>query len=178
MCFFFFFKFADTNLFNFKRNVMKKLLCLLSCCLLLSVAAFAQQHRVFEKGYAGNVSVGGMWSRGIVAEATTSHGYSFGNGLYMGLGAGIHSEIEFSPLFADIRYAFGKEVNRPFVGVKLGMAFFNPEYLFVNPSFGVDFGRVSASLSYVQWNADLKATNGITGHVKFHYFLAGVSFWF
>ena len=93
-------------------------------------------------------------------------------------GAGIHSEIEFSPLFADIRYAFGKEVNRPFVGVKLGMAFFNPEYLFVNPSFGVDFGRVSASLSYVQWNADLKATNGITGHVKFQYFLAGVSFWF
>ena len=157
---------------------MKKLLSLLACCMLMSAAAFAQQHRVFEKGYAGNVSVGGMWNPGIVAEATTSHGYSFGNGLYVGLGAGIHSEIEFCPLFTDVRYSFGKEMNRPFVGVKLGMAFFNPEFKFVSPSFGVDFGRVSASLSYVQWDADLKSTDGLMAHVSFHYFLAGISFWF
>ena len=95
---------------------MKRLvrsLCLSAIAVLLSSTAFAQQHRVFERGYAGNVSFSAGAILGVPnAQISTSHGYAFGNGLYMGAGLGIDLNPQFSPIFADVRYTFGKE-RRP-----------------------------------------------------------------
>lgn len=81
----------------------------------------------YKQSYKGNVElscgVKDTWS------FLTSHGYSFGNGLYLGGGSGFSAEFlpEYDsnprvllPLFADLKYSFCNSVVSPFVGVRAG----------------------------------------------------------
>ena len=77
---------------------MRKLVLLSVSLLLTAFMASAQGSHAFEKGYRGNVSLTGniSISKGLShngIELTTSHGYSFGNGLYVGGGVGFSAEM-------------------------------------------------------------------------------------
>lgn len=161
---------------------MKRLvrsLCLSAIAVLLSSTAFAQQHRVFERGYAGNVS----FSAGAIldvpnAQISTSHGYAFGNGLYMGAGLGIDFNPQFSPIFADVRYTFGKESVRPYVGLRSGFCPLVPlMYVFI-PSVGIDFGRMTAFCSFTHYGAMVGEFKINGNEAILRSFNMGISFWF
>ena len=102
----------------------------------------------YNRGYRADVEL--SWANKSVWSITSSHGFSFGNGLYVGGGAGFRAELsknniaianfaddvidsEYSytpesnwnavylvPVFADIKYSFMKTLVAPFVSLKGG----------------------------------------------------------
>lgn len=112
----------------------------------------------YSKGYLGNVAVGGTigLSNDFGSRATlfTSHGYSFGNGAFVGLGAGVIMDFAGQctiPVFADFKYSFLNKTVSPFIDYKMGASLYNLSHasLYVSPSVGVDVGRFSFSIGYV-----------------------------
>lgn len=112
----------------------------------------------YKEGYRANVEL----SAALVKEfaITSSHGYSFGNGLYVGGGAGFMAEFNSGlkakptylvPLFADVKYSFMNDMATPFVSLKGGaMADITNTgaRTFAEPAVGVDIARFSLMLSY------------------------------
>ena len=103
----------------------------------------------YNRGYRADIEL--SWANKSVWGITSSHGFSFGNGLYVGGGAGFGAELTknpvatasvaddvidpeysytpesnwnasyFVPVFADIKYSFTKTLVTPFVSMKGGM---------------------------------------------------------
>ena len=101
-----------------------------------------------NRGYRADIEL--SWADKSVWGITSSHGFSFGNGLYVGGGAGFSAELSketaavggvadeeidpeysytpesnrnasyFVPVFADIKYSFTKTLASPFVSLKGG----------------------------------------------------------
>ena len=102
----------------------------------------------YNRGYRADIEL--SWANKSVWGITSSHGFSFGNGLYVGGGAGFGAELTknpvatasvsddvidpeysytpksnwnasyFVPVFADIKYSFSKTHAAPFVSLKGG----------------------------------------------------------
>ena len=100
----------------------------------------------YNRGYRADIEL--SWANKSVWGITSSHGFSFGNGLYVGGGAGFGAEMKknttasivhdvtgpeysytpgsswnasyFVPVFADIKYSFTKTLTSPFVSLKGG----------------------------------------------------------
>ena len=102
----------------------------------------------YNRGYRADIEL--SWANKSVWGISSSHGFSFGNGLYVGGGAGFGAELTnnpvatasvaddvidpeysytpesnwnasyFVPVFADIKYSFTKTVVTPFVSLKGG----------------------------------------------------------
>lgn len=111
------------------------------------------ENKLTKTGYVGNVSVT-LSAQGPGCDILTSHGYSFGNGLWMGGGAGFsasdHYRGIFLPVFAEAKYTFTPEKKvSPFLDCKLGyMTDLDYIYAFVSPAVGVDINRWSVFASY------------------------------
>lgn len=122
---------------------------------------------LMEKGYVG--SVGGTLSSGASApigiSVTTSHGYSFGNGLWMGGGLSVEclwDQNPSIPIFAEAKYAYDCGKIDPFVSCRIGLCVWQlgAQVLgYVSPSFGIDYGRWSFFISYE--NMDLLKFAGL-----------------
>ena len=102
----------------------------------------------YNRGYRADIEL--SWADKSVWGITSSHGFNFGNGLYIGGGAGFGAELSkntaamtnvadevidpeysytpelnwnasyFVPVFADIKYSFSKTLAAPFVSLKGG----------------------------------------------------------
>ena len=101
----------------------------------------------YNRGYRADIEL--SWANKSVWGITSSHGFSFGNGLYVGGGAGFGAEMSqkalrnrtadevvdpeysytpesnwnasyFVPVFADIKYSFKHTLVTPFVSLKGG----------------------------------------------------------
>lgn len=102
----------------------------------------------YNIGYRADIEL--SWANKSVWGITSSHGFSFGNGIYVGGGAGFGAELSknpdatasvaddvidpeysytpesnwnasyFVPVFADIKYSFSKTLVSPFVSLKGG----------------------------------------------------------
>ena len=102
----------------------------------------------YNRGYRADIEL--SWADKSVWGITSSHGFSFGNGIYVGGGAGFGAELTknpvatasvaddvidpeysytpeadwnasyFVPVFADIKYSFTKTLASPFVSLKGG----------------------------------------------------------
>ena len=102
----------------------------------------------YNRCYRADIEL--SWANKSVWGITSSHGFSFGNGLYVGGGAGFGAELTknpvatasvaddvidpeysytpesnwnasyFVPVFADIKYSFSKTLAAPFVSLKGG----------------------------------------------------------
>lgn len=112
----------------------------------------------YKRGYRADVelscAIPDTW--GI----TTSHGFSFGNGLYVGGGAGFSAEFlpdydakptYLVPVFADLKYSFLNKLASPFVNFRTGgyadVTNTGIRY-FLNPSVGVDIKRFAIKVGY------------------------------
>lgn len=112
----------------------------------------------YERGYRADVEL--SWSNRAHWGITSSHGFSFGNGLYVGGGAGFTADFTggikekptyLVPVFADIKYSFINRLASPFVNLKAGgYADVTNTGIrtFANPSIGVDIARFSIKAGY------------------------------
>ena len=124
----------------------------------LSVDAQSKDYVDYERGYRADIAV----STSISEQYTlsTSHGFSFGNGLYVGGGVGFTAEtfLNFEdaphylvPLFADVKYTFLNKRVSPFVSARVG-GVFNTEYkmnrMLINPMVGINVRHFTVGLGY------------------------------
>ena len=144
----------------------KRLISIVLCAIFSMVSAFAGTSEgrgtaLMEKGYAGNVGVSVSGGLGVGADLFTSHGYSFGNGLWIGGGTGLSFPSPydlFLPLYTEVKYSFlaDRRVS-PFLSARVGgMTNFEDSVMILAPEIGADIGRVSIFLS-----ADLEAVGAI-----------------
>lgn len=125
---------------------------------ILSVDAQTKDYVDYERGYRADIAV----STSISEQYTlsTSHGFSFGNGLYVGGGVGFTAEtfLNFEdaphylvPLFADVKYTFLNKRVSPFVSARVG-GVFNTEYkmnrMLINPMVGINVRHFTVGLGY------------------------------
>ena len=138
---------------------MKKFFMTLALALgILSVDAQTKDYVDYERGYHADIAV----STSISEQYTlsTSHGFSFGNGLYVGGGVGFTAEtfLNFEdaphylvPLFADVKYTFLNKRVSPFVSARVG-GVFNTEYkmnrMLINPMVGINVRHFTVGLGY------------------------------
>ena len=141
---------------------MKKILFVIGMTL-LCVAANAQSNGAYKQGYRGSIELENMV---LVNKApdnmsamslVTSHGYSYGNGMYLGGGLGLSTEFKYrdfdrAQLFVEGKYNFLYNVVSPFVQLRTGLDFdfWNSDKVgvFFSPAVGVDFSRFTMRLSY------------------------------
>ena len=126
-----------------KRLVSVILLIFIGCVV---VSAQGKNNLLSDRGYVGNVGVSVSPGLGIGADIFTSHGYSFGNGLWIGGGTGLSFPSPydlFLPLYSEAKYSFKVDQNvSPFLGAKMGvMTNFEDSLMILNPAFGVDIKR-------------------------------------
>ena len=117
----------------------------------------------YNRGYRADIEL--SWADKSVWGITSSHGFSFGNGLYVGGGAGFGAELTkkaktpesnwnasyFVPVFADIKYSFLNTLATPFVSLKGGaVADITNKGIrtFANPAVGLDIARFSLKVGY------------------------------
>ena len=117
----------------------------------------------YNRGYRADIEL--SWANKSVWGISSSHGFSFGNGLYVGGGAGFGAELTmetetpesnwnasyFVPVFADIKYSFSKTLAAPFVSLKGGaIADITNKGIrtFANPAVGLDIARFSLKVGY------------------------------
>lgn len=138
---------------------MRKIFTTLALVLgVLSVDAQTKDYVDYERGYRADIAV----STSISEQYTlsTSHGFSFGNGLYVGGGVGFTAEtfLNFEdaphylvPLFADVKYTFLNKRVSPFVSARVG-GVFNTEYkmnrMLINPMVGINVRHFTVGLGY------------------------------
>ena len=128
----------------------------------------------YRTGYRANVEL--AWDSSKHWSISTSHGFSFGNGLYIGGGAGFGATLfkmeqkaksdnteniyqpknswdaSYSvPLFADVKYSFMRSFATPFIDLRGGAIADisnSGAALFINPAIGVDIARFSLKIGY------------------------------
>jgi hypothetical protein len=103
---------------------MKRVL-LIAVLSLFGVSAWSQVDSIAPKvkgNYYGRGSVGLLVGEFASGSAQLSNGYSFGNGLDVGIGLGYenYNYQRFAPLFLETRYHFGKRETKLFVGLMSG----------------------------------------------------------
>ena len=132
---------------------MKRLLFIVVLGLIAGGLNAEAGNRLTKVGYVGNVGLT-ISAQGPGCDVISSHGYSFGNGLWMGGGAGFsfsnHYGCIYLPVFAEVKYAFNPEKKvAPFVDCKLGyMTELDHMFGFVSPAVGIDIDRFSVFASY------------------------------
>ena len=130
-------------------------------CNVLPASAQSPKSIMYERGYRADIQVGPVWcDEYTLYTLSTSHGYSFGNGLYVGGGIGLYiTPAEMGgyktryqvPIFAEIKYSFLDWIVSPFVDLKAG-GFYDytlggTGYV-IRPSVGVDIWRFSISAGW------------------------------
>ena len=146
---------------SINNGKMRKFLTVIAASLMTAISLSAKgegKNLYYEKGYLGNVAVGGTvgLSNDFGSRTTllTSHGYSFGNGAFVGLGTGVMMDFAGQctiPLFTNFKYSFINNTVSPFIDYKMGGSIYDLSSvnLFVSPSVGVDVGRFSFSIGYI-----------------------------
>lgn len=110
--------------------------------------------RMYKKGYRADIEL--SWANPNHWGISTSHGKSFGNGLYAGGGAGFNAIMAdevtyYTPVFADVKYSFINRLASPFVSAKAGGLIDITNYgirTFINPALGFDIDRFSIKIGY------------------------------
>ena len=109
-------------------------------------------------------------------EFSSSHGYSFGNGLYVGGGAGFYAEClpdyetlptYYIPVFADVKYNFCNTLASPYVSLKGGVDFDvcnTGMNININPAIGLDISRYSINFGYDMHHGVWRHSKGTESH--------------
>ena len=138
---------------------MRKLIFICALLLLCASMASAQTNRAFKKGYQGNVEIGnyavfGKDKAGSLMQISTTHGYSTGTGMFVGLGFGAGYDMfvdgPMGSAFMDAKYNFIDTAVSPFASARTGFRVydyygFQP---FISISGGVDVGHFTVKVGY------------------------------
>ena len=148
---------------------------------------------IYISGYRSYLDIKGTFdefdsSSDACLHLITSHGYLHREWLYAGGGTGLiwgvgtKGKHELAvPVFGELRALFGRNGKvRPYLGFRFGVAFEvmaqrryrdgkvdNSGYL--EPIFGVEFGRYHASISYMNQNVFAQTSDGVTISLGFRF---------
>ncbi len=136
---------------------MKKFFMMAIALLGIATATMAQENKNphFDKGYHADVIL--LATTDNIFHINTSHGYAFGNGLYVGGGAGfgaegIKGEPHYVPsLFLDARWSMLNTKISPFVDVKATQYIDLTEGATnygLTPTIGLDINHFSLGVGY------------------------------
>lgn len=126
-----------------KRLVSVILFIFIGC---IVISAQGKNNLLSDRGYVGNVGLSVSAGYGVGADLFTSHGYSFGNGLWVGGGTGLSFPSPydlFLPLYSEVKYSFlADRLASPFLSARVGaMTNFDECRMILNPAVGVDIKR-------------------------------------
>ncbi|MDE5954956.1 MAG: hypothetical protein K2G18_09300 [Bacteroidales bacterium] len=142
---------------------MKKILLFIATILIANIAAHGQaKNSSYDKGYRPNIEAGIHISSSskFIYGITSSHGYNWGNGLYLGGLTGIMYTSEAAitrpnrimiPLLAEIKYSFINRLASPFISLKAGCLADVTEKGIgyeILPAVGVDIWRFSINIGF------------------------------
>lgn len=136
---------------------MRKLVLVVVSLLLTTLVSYAQSSHAFEKGYRGNVSLTGNIgiSKGLShngIELTTSHGYSFGDGMYMGGGIGMNivNDCVNFPVYFDMKYNLLDWKLSPYMDCRVGVTIAGEDGIpfMASPGVGFDYRKMSFRVGY------------------------------
>lgn len=135
---------------------------LLACILASSISISAQpKNPYYEKGYKADLQLGMTPAKNYVIAnwaLTSSHGYCFGNGLFVGGGTGFYLNERgldgkkcrlLLPVYGEVTYSFMNRLASPLIGVRGGAL---SDYtvrgsgFFVRPYIGANIWRISVTL--------------------------------
>lgn len=155
--------------------VMKKFI-LTACLAAVCVVAGAQANEAYDRGYKGSLELENMI---LVNKApdnmsgialVTSHGYCYGNGVYLGGGLALSTELRYrnfdrAMIFAEGKYNLKYATVSPYVRLRTGLEFdaWDTEKVgvYFSPAIGVDFSRFTMSLSYRLSSSQWKVPEGL-----------------
>ncbi len=157
---------------------MKRIVTIL-CAVMASMVILSAQEKVktvkmYERGYRADIELSTAFTNQY--EISTSHGFSFGNGLFVGGGVGFRADISpkygvkptfLIPVFADLKYSFLEKKCSPFVGVRVGeMLDITNSALkgSLNPYIGIDIARFSIKVGYEYQRSFIGTGTGISEH--------------
>lgn len=113
-----------------------------------AVCASAQTNKHFEKGYSFDIEL--ATARPFDQNAfSTSHGYSFGNGLFVGGGAAfeyiVSAKSFMTPVFAEARWSISDSTVSPYIDLRAGYAVIaeHKDSFYIAPTVGLDIFRFS-----------------------------------
>ena len=140
-----------------KKKIILFILSFVSLCSLAEAQGKAQWPVSYRRGYRADIQTGVVLNlNGPSYVMTTSHGYSFGNGIFIGAGTGLYVDT-FAMGKNDVQYQIPVFVK---AGGLYDCTLNSPGYM-VRPSVGVDLWRVSIS---VGWDRTMyKYLGGMTG---------------
>lgn len=142
---------------------MKKEMILVILMALCSLAMNAEplsnsSEKMTSKGYRGNVSAAisfdCIFKNDIAGFISTSHGYYFGKGLWLGGGMGVFlpiDEVPSLPFYSEIKYTCLNEKVSPYIACKLGFCLYESAedlYAYISPTIGLNIGNWSFFMSY------------------------------
>lgn len=136
---------------------MKKKRILLLLFSLLSMGRSMAETPLSREGYVGNISFDFTPQLGLRADITSSHGYSFGSGLWVGGGVGVSLSGEHDgtlvPIYAEAKYSLllGERVS-PYLACRVGyITDFEEISMLLAPAAGIDINRFSIFIQYNRW---------------------------
>lgn len=142
---------------------------------LCSITMWGQNRNcLYCRGYKANVQASVLISDGnALGTLSTSHGYSFGNGLYLGGGIGTGFSTRdilnkknrvMIPVFMEVKYSFLKNsLASPFIDMIAGGAADYSAYgtgYFLQPSAGVDIWKFSISVGLGRYAMNYSTYDG------------------
>lgn len=140
---------------------MKKIISIVISFGVTIVTMSAQNSSAFQHGYHGSVSLSGNIgiNKGIPnngIELSTSQGYNFGDGVYMGGGVGLNialnGELSSIPIFYEMKYNMIDWKISPYISCLIGTSILDldgPNLAFLaSPRIGFDYRKVSICTGY------------------------------
>lgn len=129
---------------------------------------------MYRTGYRGDIELSGSFDKQFLI--TTTHGMTFGNGLFAGAGVGFGADLAapqktqyVAPFYAAVKYDFLNYLCTPFVALKAGGVVDLGQQLglrvMLNPTIGVDIDRVSLYVGY-DWQYGVVHSAARMSHVK------------
>ena len=167
----------------------KNTLIFVVLAILLAVPVSAKDNKALKKGYHGNLELGTsamtmkmMGNSSVepdeMIRLSSTHGYAFGNGVFIGAGAGCNfqliEDLHYASVFMDVKYNFVDASASPFIEGRTGYNYCINKYndiggVFVSTAAGVDFGRMSARIGYelAPIKENVRASNGAHGYALY-----------
>lgn len=153
-----------------KKSILKILVA--AATMLGGISASAQNRNTyFKSGYTFDVELATVHSFDENA-FTTSHGYSFGNGLFVGGGLGfeyvVSDKAYMTPVFAELRWSILNCIASPYLDARVGYMVTNNSRnsFYFAPAVGIDISKVSL---FVGWDILPSYNGGFKFGVGLHF---------
>lgn len=159
---------------------MKKVMFMALSLLMVAIGAKAQdaKNSSYRLGYKFDVATSYTMQR--LTGVSTTHGYNFGNGMFVGGGIGFYAEWRngydqahsfLTPAYAEAKYSFMNTLASPYLALRAGVAVdvtdVNVRGL-LNPRVGIDIWNFSLGVGY-DWQMFNNARHGINFMVSYNF---------